>query len=137
MATKKEVWQDDAYRAKQMQARKHYYESQKLKDQIKNNPLMGAPGEGNGFYGKEHDESTKERIAEAHKKNWQFTSDEDKAKRMAGIDNKISILDTSTGLEYPSITAAAEVLGINKSTLSKMLKGKIANTTSMIKNNKK
>lgn len=133
MTATKELWQDENYRAKQKEARKEYYESQRLKDQIRDNPLMGGEGELNGFYGKEHDDETKERMSESHKKTWEYSSPEMKAKRMSGIDKSVCIIDTKTGIEYQSINIAAEAIGINPSTLGKMIRNKIKNTTTMIR----
>lgn len=54
------------------------------------------------------------------------------------IKNKLSsqnsrpVLDTSTGITYPSVVKAASVCGISQSTLIKRLKGRMINNTSMI-----
>jgi len=53
-------------------------------------------------------------------------------KHKLSSQNRKPVLDTSTGIIYPSVKNAASVCGIDQSTLIKRLKGRMINDTSMI-----
>lgn len=129
----KEVWLDPEYKAQQMQSRKGNYESDEWKNRTKDNPLMGGAGEANGFYGKKHTDEVKAKLSKKRLEIWDNMTEKQKLERMKGMDNRIRIKDTVSGIEYNSITEAANAHGYSKSQLSKMLNGTTSNRSTLIK----
>jgi group I intron endonuclease len=75
-------------------------------------------GEGNPFYGKSHSEETKQTIREATSKRMAGVPKSKEQKHKMSLSSPRNKAISIDGVQYRSITAAAEITGIKRETIS-------------------
>jgi hypothetical protein len=87
------------------------------------------------WLGKKMSDTHRQKLSESHKGKLQTEEQRRKTSETLRANphkNKKPVICTNTGVEYPSATRAAEILGVKRRTLAAMLSGQSPNRTTLI-----